>query len=192
MTWSEFYLLCFAVGSLWAFATLLLGGLHVGHGHAPHAHVGHGVKGHASSNHAGSHWAHVINPSILAVFLAWFGGVGYLLTRYTGMLLWLNALLSIAVGVCGAWILGAFLRFLQSREGSLDPLDYEIVGVLGQVSSPIRPAGVGEILYVREGARRCLPARSEDGALIERGQEVIVTRYVHGIAYVRTWDAMTQ
>ncbi|HEX4769243.1 MAG TPA: hypothetical protein VH351_00325 [Bryobacteraceae bacterium] len=192
MTWSEFYFLCFAVGSLWAFATLLLGGLHLGHGHASHAHGLHGVKAHGGSSHSSAHWTHVVNPSILAVFVAWFGGVGYLLTRYTGMLLWLNVLLSVAVGVCGAWILAAFLRFLQSREGYLDPLDYEMVGILGQVSSPIRAAGVGEILYVREGARRCLPARSEDGEPIGRGQEVIVTRYVQGTAYVRTWDAMTQ
>ena len=34
-------------------------------------------------------------------------------------------------------------------------------------------------------------ARSDDGREIPRGAEVIVTRYEKGIAYVRTWDAMT-
>jgi membrane protein implicated in regulation of membrane protease activity len=186
MTWPDFYLLCFAVGSLWAFATLLLGGMHMGHGHL---HVGHG---HSHAPHGGHAWTSMINPSGLAVFLAWFGGVGYLLTRHTGILLWLNVVISLAAGLLGAWILGSFLNFLQAREKPLDPLDYEMVGVLGQVSARIRADGVGEVLYIREGSRRCVAARSEDRAEIERGQEVIVTRYEKGIAYVRTWDAMTQ
>jgi membrane protein implicated in regulation of membrane protease activity len=134
----------------------------------------------------------MVNPSILAVFLAWFGGVGYLLTRYSGLLFWVNIAASLAMGLLGAWILSLFLRFLQSREHPLDPADYEMVGVLGQVSMPIRSSGIGEILYIREGTRRCLPARSEDGIAIGKGQEVIVMRYDRGIAYVRTWDAMTQ
>jgi len=33
--------------------------------------------------------------------------------------------------------------------------------------------------------------RSEGGTSIERGQEVVVTSYGNGIAYVRTWDALT-
>jgi hypothetical protein len=67
-----------------------------------------------------------------------------------------------------------------------------MVGVLGHVSNPIRPDGVGEVIYVRDGARKPVPARTEDGQEIKRGEEVIVTRYEKGIAYVRTWDAMTQ
>ena len=62
----------------------------------------------------------------------------------------------------------------------------------GRVSCTIRPSGVGELIYVRDGARRPLPARSEDGGEISRDEEVIVTRFEKGIAYVRTWDAMTQ
>jgi membrane protein implicated in regulation of membrane protease activity len=132
------------------------------------------------------------NPSCAAVFLAWFGGVGYLLTRHSGLAFWLDFLLAVALGVTGAWILAAFLRFLQSREQPLDPADYEMVGVLGQVSCAIRPNGVGELIYIRDGARRAIGARSEDGQDIKRGEEVVVTRYEKGIAYVRTWEAMTQ
>lgn len=196
MTRSEIFFLCFAVGTLWALATFLLGSLHLGHGHAGHGHGhgghAHGVKGHSFKAHAHPRWACMINPSVIAVFLAWFGGVGYLLTRHTGLMLWVDAGISVNAGLFGAWILASFLHFLQSREQPLDPADYDPVGVLGQVSMPIRSAGVGEILYVNEGTRRCLPARSEDGAPIERGQEVVVMRYDHGIAYVRTWEAMTR
>ncbi|HLI78167.1 MAG TPA: hypothetical protein VKV02_14570 [Acidobacteriaceae bacterium] len=132
------------------------------------------------------------NPSCVAVFLAWFGGIGYLLTRHSGLVFWLDLVFAVGLGLAGAWVLAAFLRFLQARERPLDPVDYEMVGVLGQVSSTIRPDGVGEMIYVREGTRRSACARSEDGQAIKRGEEVVVTRYEKGIAYVRTWEAMTQ
>jgi membrane protein implicated in regulation of membrane protease activity len=134
----------------------------------------------------------MINPSCAAAFLAWFGGVGYLLTRHSGLSFWIDLFIAVALGLGGAWILAAFLRFLNSREKPLDPGDYEMIGVLGRVSSPIRPDGVGEVIYVRDGARKPVCARSDDGKQIGRGEEVIVTRYEKGIAYVRTWEAMTQ
>jgi hypothetical protein len=43
------------------------------------------------------------------------------------------------------------------------------------------------LIYSQEGTRRVAGARSEDGAAIPRGTEVIVTRYEKGIAYVRPW-----
>ena len=206
MSWPDIFLLCFAVGSLWAVASLLLGGLHLGHSGRGGGHLGHGHGGHLT--HAGHHlgqakfaksscnqaswFGSMANPSCAAVFLAWFGGVGYLLTRHSGLAFWLDLVLAMALGLAGAWILAAFLRFLQSREQPLNPADYEMVGVLGQVSSTIRPDGVGEVIYVRDGARRPLAARSEDAPEIGRGEEVVVTRYEKGTAYVRTWEAMTQ
>ncbi len=204
MSWPEFYLLCFAVGGLWSIASLLLGGLHLGHsgsahvghghmgGHHGHVHVGHS-HGHSASGHGLGSWiGAMINPSCLAVYLAWFGGVGYLLTKHSGLGFWLDLVIAIAVGLTGAWFLAAFLHFLQSREQPLDPADYDMVGVLGRVSCAIRPDGVGEVIYVRDGARKPVAARSDEGKSIRRDEEVIVTRYEKGIAYVRTWEAMTQ
>jgi membrane protein implicated in regulation of membrane protease activity len=196
MTWPDIYLLCFAVGSLWSLVTLLLGGLHLGHFHFGHGHV-HGHLGHAHAHtHAHGHGKGpldgILNPSCAAVFLAWFGGIGYLLTRHTGLGFWLNLSIAIAIGLAGAWILALFLRFVSSREQPLDPADYELIGVLGRVSSPIRAGGIGEVIYQRDGARKPLCAKSEEEIPIGRGEEVIVTRYEKGIAYVRTWDEMTQ
>lgn len=211
MNWPNLFLLCFAVGSLWALATLLLGGLHLGHSGGAHAagHLGHGHGGHLGhGGHPGGHaplqakiarslthevswFGSMANPSCAAVFLTWFGGIGYLLTWHSGLAFWLDLVLAVALGLAGAWILASFLRFLQSREQPLNPADYEMVGVLGQVSSTIRPDGVGEVIYVRDGARRPLAVRSEDSQEIKRGEEVIVTRYEKGIAYVRTWEAIT-
>ena len=50
---------------------------------------------------------------------------------------------------------------------------------------PIRAGGTGELIYSQEGTRRVAGARSEDGAAIPKGAEVVVTRYEKGIAYVR-------
>jgi membrane protein implicated in regulation of membrane protease activity len=218
MSWPDIFLLCFAVGCLWALISLLLGGLHLGHSGTGHGgHLGHASAGHAghpgtpmgqggtSLGHLGPQgkfarplngnlsWVgSMANPSCVAVFLAWFGGIGYLLTRHSGFAFWLDLLLAVAVGLVGAWILAAFLRFLQLREQPLNPADYEVVGVLGEVSCAIRPKGVGELIYVRDGSRHALPARAEDGQEIRRGEEAVVMRYEKGIAYVRTWEAMTR
>ena len=214
MNWADLYLLCFAVGALWTLATLLLGGFHLGHSggaHTGHAHIGHshgqvtGAHGHPAhppahvSDSSGSHQSSSVswigamaNPSCAAVYLAWFGGVGYLLTRHTGLVFWLNLIIAMALGLFGAWILAAFLRLLQSSEQPLDPADYELIGTLGRVATPIRESRTGEVISVRDGARKALCARSENGQPIGRDEEVIVTGFQKGIAYVRTWDAMTQ
>ncbi len=156
MSWSDIYLLCFAIGAFWALASLLLGGLHLGHaahgGHAAHLHGA--AKGPMRHGSAPSWIGTMINPSSAAVYLTWFGGVGYLLTRHSGLGFWIDLVIAIAVGLTGAWCLAAFLRFLQSREQPMDPADYDLIGVLGQVSSTIRPNGVGEVIYQRDGARQ--------------------------------------
>jgi hypothetical protein len=91
----------------------------------------------------------------------------------------------------GASIVFLFVaRVLMRREASLDPADYDMVGVLGRLSIRIRPGGTGELIYSQEGTRRVAGARSENGAAIPKGVEVVVTRYEKGIAYVRPWDEL--
>jgi hypothetical protein len=65
-----------------------------------------------------------------------------------------------------------------------------MVGVLGRISITVRPGGTGEIIYDQEGVRKTCAARSENGAALARGDEVIVTRYDRGVAYVRRWEEM--
>jgi hypothetical protein len=74
----------------------------------------------------------------------------------------------------------------------MDAADYEMVGVLGKVSVPVREGGTGELIYSQAGTRRVCGVRSEDGTAIAKGEEVVVTRYEKGIAYVRRWDELTQ
>jgi hypothetical protein len=79
-------------------------------------------------------------------------------------------------------------KVLMSPEAIMDPADYEMVGVIGRVASPIRENGTGEIIYSQAGSRRACAARSEDNVVIDRDAEVVVTRYEKGIAYIRRWE----
>lgn len=196
MTWTNVYLVCFLLGFSLSAVSWLLGvvGLH------PHLHAHGGPHGHVHLHADAAQHSHAtsisggpsaINFSTLMAFLAWFGGAGYLLTRYSD--LWPIAALFAAIGAGfagAATVFWVMARVLWSAEENLDPDDYDVIGLLGTVSSPIRTGGTGEILFQQAGARRVAGARSEDGAAIEKGVEVVITRYENGLAYVRTWEEL--
>jgi len=128
----------------------------------------------------------------LTAFLAWFGGTGFLITRFSSIWFALGLLIAMAAGLFGAGIVFLFLsRVLISHEENMDSADYEMVGVLGRISMPIRENGTGEIIYSQAGTRRTCGARSENGSAIEKGVEVVVDRYEKGIAYVKRWEEIS-
>lgn len=131
------------------------------------------------------------NFATLTAFLAWFGGCGYLLTRFSTFWFVTGLGLSAVVGLLGAWIVFLFMtKVLMSPDENLNPADFRMEGVLGRLILPIREGGTGEIVYSQAGTRRNATARSEDGIAIAKETEVIVTRYERGVAYVRPWDEM--
>jgi hypothetical protein len=202
MTWANFYLICFAVGLAFSVISFLAGGvrwhLHLPHlPHAMHGPIAHGpaasgpgtVKGGARGQ-AGQ--VSPFNFVSFAAFLAWFGGTGYLFTRFWTIWFAMGLAIALFSGVTGAGIIYLFLsKVLMSEEENLDPADYEMTGVLGRTSVPIRQGGTGEIIYSQAGTRKTCGARAEGGTTIAKGSEVIVTRYEKGIAYVRLWTEMT-
>ena len=178
MSWSDIYFTCFVFGFGLSVVALLGGSARF---HLPHLHLHHG--GHGA--HGGS-W---FNLGTIAAFLAWFGGTGYLLEHYYGVWFVLALGISTVSGIGAAAVVFWFVaKVLMGREAPLDPADYDMVGVLGKLSLPIRAGGTGELIYSQEGTRRVAGARSEDGSAIPKGAEVVVTRYEKGIAYVRSWD----
>jgi membrane protein implicated in regulation of membrane protease activity len=216
MMWTDFYLVCFLVGFALSFLSFVLGSfdfhLHFhAHGdlaHLPHLHVhvgdafhagAHGVHGgHPAPANAGGGHGLTTEPELswfnfgsITAFLAWFGGTGYLLSRFSGFWVWLSFTLAILAGLAGGAIMFWFVaKVLMKHDKALDPLDYEMVGVLGTLTMPIREGGTGEMVFSQEGSRRCAGARSELGEVIAKGTEVVVTRYEKGIAYVRRWDEL--
>lgn len=200
MTLLDFYLLCFLVGFLLAVLSLVIGQVH-GHVHLPHVHglnvhIGH-TGGHAGAPAAHGGGAHAqaaelelspFNFATFAAFLAWFGGAGYLLTRYWSFWYVFGLAIAAAFGLAGAAVVFWALSKLVRPDENLDPADYEMVGSLGRVVSTIREGGTGEIVYVQAGVRHTTGARSENGSAIAKETEVVITRYERGIAYVRCWD----
>jgi membrane protein implicated in regulation of membrane protease activity len=189
MTWADFYLICFFLGFALS-ALSLFGSFHID---LPHFdfHVG---GDHAHGHHAGvgdSTHAPRINFGTISAFLAWFGGTGYLLARFSGFWSVLALGLAFVSGLIGATIVFYFLaKILIRKDEDLNPADYDMIGVLGTVTSYIRPGGTGEIIFSQAGTRRSASARSEANDAIEKGIEVIVTRYERGIAYVRPWNEL--
>jgi membrane protein implicated in regulation of membrane protease activity len=175
MTLPDFFLVCFVTGFALSAVSFLASGFHLPH---PHLHV-----------HVKQSGTSPVNFGTATTFLAWFGGTGYLLTRYwPASLLWIIGF-AVSSGFIGASVVFLFVtRVLARNEKDLDPADYDMRGVLGRVSSPVREGGTGEMIFSQEGVRRAAPVRAENGSGIPKGAEVIVTRYEKGIAYVRPWE----
>jgi hypothetical protein len=202
MNWEVFYLVCFFVGL--AFSVLsLLGGMghfgghmHLPHMHAPHApHVLHAPMAHGPHGHAvvkGGQTGGTVpwwNFFSLTIFLCWFGAAGYLITRHGTFVTGVVLVFASLCGLAGGALVFLFLtRVLLPHERELTAEETEVVGAVGRVSAPIRPGGTGEMVYEQLGARRSVPARSEDGKPIPKQEEVFVVRYEKGIAYVRRWE----
>lgn len=191
MTWEKIYLGCFTFGFLMTLASFLA---HSAHFHLPgHHHVGGG--GGAGHHHHGGGGAHFskFNMTTLSAFLTWFGGTGYLLGLYSSLGFYVAMGIAVVAGLAAAAVVFWFVvKVLLRHDRDMAAVDYEMVGVLGRVSSPVLgEAGTGEMIYSREGARRHCAIRSELAAPIAKGTEVIVTRYERGIAYVRRWDELS-
>src|SRR3954469_15422081 len=104
MTVANLYLICFVIGFLLSALSFLFGSLHI---HLPHFHLGHF---HGPHLHTGAHGAHggsasgqlpAINFGTITAFLAWFGGIGYLLTVYSTFIASAALLLAIFGGMVG-------------------------------------------------------------------------------------------
>jgi hypothetical protein len=200
MNWQAFYLGCFGVGLVLSLVSFLSGAVHlhlpvkwhlqVNRGHSGAAHSGATARGEV--RHGAAHFP-LFNSASLMVFLAWFGGVGFLLTTHSR--LWFLTVLGLATvaGLSGAALVATFMvKVLDNPAAALEPMDFQMVGAVGKVNIAIRPGGTGEILYVQGGTRRSTGARSEDGKPLEKGAEVVITRFERGIAYVRLWDEFTK
>jgi hypothetical protein len=202
MTWATFYLICFVVGfalSVLSFVTGAGKGHSASHPRWPHlsphhsgmarpgtgrAAAGGGAKGHGARSRTS-----FSDFTTMMAFLSWFGGTGYLLTRYTS--LWAVMVLGVASlgGLAGGGVVFLFLvKVLLGHETVLNPGDYRMVGALARVNSSIHAGGTGEIIFSLGGTRHTCGARGEDGNAIDRGTDVVVTRYERGIAYVRPFE----
>jgi len=198
VNWENVYLVCFLVGFLLSLVSVSGQLFHIDgghHGHMPHLHMGDhaahaGGVAHGSGARGGGPSISKFNFMTFAAFLAWFGGTGYLLTRYSGIWIWFGFALANLTGLVGSAIVFVVLKNLIARDYNMDPADYDMVGVLGSVASTVRENGTGEMTFTQNGVHRAVPIRSDTGKPIDKGAEVVVTKYEKGIAYVRRWEEL--
>jgi hypothetical protein len=195
---NTFFLVCFVLGLVLSLLAAFsgLGRLHLGQIRFGHVHVHSGAHMHTG---AGTHaqgrpggQISAFNGFTLPAFLCWFGGAGYLLLHYSPLVMPLVLLLAVASGLLGGGLLYLMLfKVLLPRERVLSAEDTRMDGVVARVSDEIRAGGgTGEILFTQLQAHRSAAARSEDGAAIARGTEVVVLRYSRGIAYVAPLEGL--
>jgi len=212
MTWSDIYLLCFLVGFSLSVLSFLAGAVHIhlpfklhlpfhgGHAGGGHVagHIGGHAAGHAPSpagkgaTHSCGHLSW-FNATTAMAFLAWFGGVGYILTTHSHLMALTALGCATAAGLFAGFIVFRFMvKLMRDSQGEMNDWDYRLEGVVGTISMPIRAKGTGEVIFEQDGARRSVTARCDNGAAIANGAEVVIERYEHGIAYVRPWEEFTK
>jgi membrane protein implicated in regulation of membrane protease activity len=185
MSWESIYLSCFGTGLALSFLSFAGG---FGHLHLGHLHIGH-----TSSVHARGSGVSRFNFFTVMVFLCWFGGVGYLLSRHSAWLVSVVLVIAVASGLLAASAVSAFMvKVLLPHERLLLPEDTEMRGVVARVNSTVHANGTGEILFSLNGTRRCAAARAEDGTRIERNTQVLVLSYEKGVAWVRPWTELDE
>jgi membrane protein implicated in regulation of membrane protease activity len=185
------YLGTFAFGVIFTLASFALGAFGGGHDIHLHGFDLHGAGDGLGDATGDAHDAHIspFSVSTISAFLAWFGGSGYLLTRFTRLAALLDLLLAAGVGLVGGSIIFVILgKYVLPRLTELRQEDFQVQGSVGHLSVSIAAGAVGEIVYTVGGAQQVDGARSVSGEAIERGTEVVVLRREKGIAYVERWD----
>jgi hypothetical protein len=168
--------------------------LHHGGGHLAHGAEGHG--GHAPAEgapRAPGEGPSPVNVNTATAFLAFFGGVGYVLYGTFGVGAAIALILSVLAGLGGGAVVFFFLvKILLAGQRYLDPADFRMEGSIAQVTRAIRPDGIGEIVFTRDGTRRSEGARSATGEAIPAGSEVVILRYEKGLAFVEPWTSYVE
>jgi len=127
-----------------------------------------------------------LSPTIIATFLAGFGGGGLLANSYFQISLGKGVAVALLTGAllsCGTF--GALtLLFKNTQAGSEYSIE-DMVGRIVQIITPIPENGTGEVALIVKGTRVIGPARSVDGRGIARNAPVEIVRVVGNMYFVR-------
>ncbi len=198
LTLPNLYLGLFLVGLGMTVAMLVLGlghDLFGGIGHDVGGDVGHGdtgdVSADATHHDAGGDlgfFVQLFSPSLLAIFLTVFGGVGYLAAQSAPLS---PPLINIPISLGAALfvVFGVFVRFqrwFRRAETTSHPTMEALVGTIGESLSPIPPKTIGSIAYTYAGIRHTAPARNRTENLIPRGAPVRIVDVVGNLLVVES------
>ncbi len=127
-----------------------------------------------------------LSPVAIASFVTAFGAFGLIaLGLFNVAPAWSLAWAGGGGLVTAALAHLAFTYFLLKPQGSSEVRTQDIVGAVGEVTTPIPPDSVGEVAFVAQGGRVRYPAKSAAGVAIARGTTVTIEKLVSGVVVVR-------
>jgi membrane-bound ClpP family serine protease len=173
------YFLAFAAGLIWAVFLVVTGGL----GGDADLDVDAGGAdlglGDVEGFDGGAVEVSPISPITISTFVTAFGAFGVI----TRNLLDVAPVVSLLIATSGGLVLAGIMflfysRFLIGSQGSSEVRVSHLVGLTGEVVTPIAPGGIGEIAVVAQGARVTYPARASSGEEIRRGTLVQIDQMI--------------
>lgn len=127
-----------------------------------------------------------LSPAAIASFVTSFGAFGLIaLGLFRVPPPWTLAWAGIGGVVVAALAHLAFTYLLIRPQGSSEVRTQDILGTVGEVTTPIPADSVGEVAFVAQGGRVRYPAKSGTGAPIARGTTVVIESLVVGVVVVR-------
>lgn len=159
------YIICFAVGFLFAIGTAIFGDLF-------DLHVDHDLP--------------FLSPTIIASFLTIFGGMGLFLHALTDLSSMMVAVLAIIIALIGSAFMFFFVMVpLKKAEKSSAKSSMDMIGQTAEVITTIGVKGKGEIMYQQGGSRLSSPASSVDQQEISAGSRVEIVDVIGGTFIVK-------
>ncbi|SHK80031.1 hypothetical protein SAMN02745136_03392 [Anaerocolumna jejuensis DSM 15929] len=128
-----------------------------------------------------------VSPVVFVLFLAVFGGSGWMITEYVPALLGVLALLiAIVPGLIICFLVQHFIVTpLKKAQNTSTPEAQDLIGLPAVVSESILERGFGEIRYVINGNSYTSPAKSIDGIELKAGVNVAIC-WIEGYVFYVT------
>ena len=170
------YLVCFFVGFGFALLSALLSGVFSG---GAEAHVGAGHDIHATAGDS-VHFP-LLSPVTIAMFIASFGGAGYVYKNALQLPPIAHISLAVATAVALAFAVAWILwKLFQITQGSSEAQVFELIGIEAEVTTAIPAEGLGEIAYTAKQAHYSAPARTTDGKALGPHTPVKIVKILGG------------
>ena len=125
-----------------------------------------------------------LTPTVIALILAVTGGIGLILTPQMGS--YLAFPISLAAGLIAGFLLHRFIIVPLHRQQHTSAYDKQaLIGTTAKVVLGIPQGGYGKIRYNATGSYVTGPAKSEDGNVIPKDTDVVITYFKNNAYYVR-------
>ncbi|MNM71020.1 putative membrane protein YuaF [compost metagenome] len=124
-------------------------------------------------------------PIVTISGLTAFGGVGYLLEKYSNIESWQILILSILIGIAiGILMVFVYIKPMKKSENSISYSVGSLPGSIGEVSITIPSKGSGEVIIKVGAGLTNHIAESIDNVEIKNGEKIVVVDVKDKILFV--------